>query len=148
MISTVSRNHAKVAKAVYEKLSNTEEVISFYKDMIYRKLECKINTEDYLRSLNVTPTLRPYLVSDSSDFFVENYGFNENSPLFLSALMLLLPNCPRLGTLYFNDMEIFFYNFVDSGWNTPVTPYHFVDNNAVQKSSFGNLELSQYVLCR
>ena len=132
-------NHAMVARAAFEKCNeNVEEFNAFLKDMVKKKLRCELTTEEYLGQFNLTLVLMKEQINDFGDFF-DDYDFGvemimKDELLFLSSLVLLLPDCPPLGTLYFMNMEkeFYYFNVGDSGeWNVPSTPEIFIDRNKV-----------------
>ena len=114
-VTPTSVNIAMIDDAVTRLVNNdTQKIIYFYKEMIHKKLRCKISTADIIHDLNVSTSSGP----EKSDHFTF-LGLERSN---LAPLMILLPNCPRLGQLYFRKMENAVYDFDPDSWNEQRLP--------------------------
>ena len=132
-VSSITFNHEMIASIVYGMFdNNTQDINTFLRHNIMERLNCKMNTEDYFKKMNFAPI-------SSWENIVESGFFDQNEEtMLLSTLSLIVPNCPRLGTLYFTNMEKKFYQFDQSTgrfsfvdtfnvWNVPNTPEEYIN---------------------
>ena len=97
-----SENFVKIHDALMANFTfDTDGSEAFALDLLERKITCQLDNYDIYKLLNVVPVFKEDPTPDDETHYFPIH----DKTLHLLAMVLSLPECPRLGTLYFDLYE-------------------------------------------